>query len=62
VVIIKLKIDFVFDPPCPLNKGGADRRGEPPLIRLSISHIFLNIVIFLVDTLTDKEKTEIKSG
>jgi hypothetical protein len=23
-------MDFRFDPPCPLDKGGADRRGEKP--------------------------------
>ncbi|AKV70927.1 hypothetical protein VL20_6160 [Microcystis panniformis FACHB-1757] len=30
-----MKIDFASDPPAPLDKGGADRRGIPlpPLIR-----------------------------
>jgi hypothetical protein len=32
IAIIKLKMDFRFDPPCPLDKGDADRRGDPPLI------------------------------
>jgi hypothetical protein len=54
VVSIKLKIDFVFDPPLtPLDKGSADRRGE-----LTIFNAHLLIKILKAIPSTSRENTE----